>query len=117
MISPKEAFNQIARGANEIISEATLMERLDSKKPLRIKLGVDPTSPDLHFGHTVVINKLRQFQELGHEILFLIGDFTALIGDPSGRNVTRKPLSPDEIAQNAKTYSEQVFKILDPKKT
>src|SRR3989338_4002859 len=117
MISPKEAFNQIARGANEIISEATLMERLDSKKPLRIKLGVDPTSPDLHLGHTVVINKLKQFQELGHEVLFLVGDFSAMIGDPSGRNVTRKTLSLEEIAVNAKTYTDQVFKILDPQKT
>ena len=107
----------IKRGVSEIIGEDYLIERLSSDKPLRIKLGVDPTAADLHFGHTVVINKLRQFQELGHDVLFLIGDFTALIGDPSGRNVTRKPLSPEEIKANAKTYVDQVFKILDREKT
>lgn len=117
MIAAKEALAIIQRGADEIIQEEALLERLQSGVPLRIKLGIDPTASDLHFGHTVVINKLRQFQELGHEILFLIGDFTALIGDPTGRNVTRKPLSSDEILVNAKTYTEQVFKILDPAKT
>lgn len=107
----------IQRGADEVIQEEALLERLQSGVPLRVKLGVDPTAPDLHFGHTVVINKLRQFQELGHEILFLIGDFTAMIGDPTGRNVTRKPLSSDEIIANAHTYTDQVFKILDADKT
>ena len=107
----------IRRGTSEVIGEESLVERLKLGKPLRIKLGVDPTASDLHFGHTVVINKLRQFQELGHDVLFLVGDFTAMIGDPSGRNVTRKPLSPEEIAVNAKTYTDQVFKILDREKT
>jgi len=116
-MSAKEALAIIQRGADEIIQEEALLERFQSGVPLRIKMGIDPTAADLHFGHTVVINKLRQFQELGHEILFLIGDFTALIGDPTGRNVTRKPLSSDEILVNAKTYTEQVFKILDPSKT
>src|SRR3989338_3564670 len=111
------AVEIIRRGVDEIIGEEFLIERLQTGVPLRVKLGVDPTSPDLHLGHTVVINKLKQFQELGHEILFLVGDFTALIGDPSGRNVTRKPLSSEEIAINAKTYTDQVFKILDPQKT
>lgn len=117
MLSVKEAMDIIRRGTSEIIGEDALLARLESGKPLRVKLGVDPTAADLHFGHTVVINKLRQFQELGHEILFLIGDFTAMIGDPSGRNVTRKPLSSEEIAVNAKTYTDQVFKILDRDKT
>ncbi|HLB55699.1 MAG TPA: tyrosine--tRNA ligase [Coxiellaceae bacterium] len=107
----------IRRGISELIGEDNLIERLKNKKPLRVKLGIDPTASDLHLGHTVVINKLRQFQELGHDILFLIGDFTAMIGDPSGRNVTRKPLSAEEIAINAKSYTDQVFKILDRKKT
>lgn len=117
MMSKTQAFEILSRGVEEIIQEDTLLERLKRGTPLRVKLGVDPTSPDLHLGHTVVINKLRQFQELGHEILFLIGDFTAMIGDPSGRNVTRKPLSSEEIASNAKTYTDQVFKILDVKRT
>src|SRR3990167_4419052 len=107
----------IRRGISELIGEDNLIERLKNKKPLRVKLGIDPTASDLHLGHTVVINKLRQFQELGHDILFLVGDFTAMIGDPSGRNVMRKPLSPEEIAVNAKTYADQVFKILDSEKT
>lgn len=111
------AFEIIKRGVSEIISEEQLQARLAAGKPLRIKLGVDPTAPDLHLGHTVVINKLRQFQDLGHEVLFLIGDFTAMIGDPSGRNVTRQPLAPEDIASNAKTYTNQVFKILDRDKT
>lgn len=112
-----EALDVIQRGVAEMIGIENLTERLQSGKPLRVKLGVDPTAADLHLGHTVVINKLRQFQELGHDILFLIGDFTAMIGDPSGRNVTRKPLSPEEIKINAQTYVDQVFKILDRKKT
>ncbi|MCX7120686.1 MAG: tyrosine--tRNA ligase [Gammaproteobacteria bacterium] len=116
-MSAKEALALIRRGVSEIISEESLLERLESGLPLRVKLGIDPTAADLHFGHTVVINKLRQFQELGHDVLFLVGDFTSMIGDPSGRNVTRKPLSSEEIAINAKTYTQQVFKILDPEKT
>lgn len=117
MISGTAALEEIRHGVDEIIQEDALLERLESGVPLRVKLGFDPTAPDLHFGHTVVVNKARQFQELGHEILFLVGDFTAMIGDPSGRNVMRKPLSPEEIATNAKTYADQVFKILDPQKT
>lgn len=112
-----DALELIRRGADEIIHEAELVHKLERGKPLRIKAGFDPTAPDLHLGHTVLINKLRHFQELGHQVLFLIGDFTGLIGDPSGRNVTRKPLTTQEIKLNAKTYQEQVFKILDPEKT
>ena len=108
---------EIKRGAVDVISEEELREKLKTQKSLRVKLGVDPTSPDIHLGHTVVINKLRQFQDLGHQVLFLIGDFTARVGDPTGKNVTRQPLAPEEIAANAKTYQEQVFKILDPEKT
>ena len=107
----------LRRGAQEILSEPELLARLKLGKPLRIKAGFDPTAPDLHLGHTVLINKLRQFQELGHEILFLIGDFTGMIGDPTGKNVTRKPLSRDEVLENARTYEGQIFKILDPAKT
>lgn len=117
MVSAAAAMDVIKRGVSEIISEEQLLAKLETGKPLRVKLGVDPTAADLHFGHTVVINKLRQFQTLGHEVLFLIGDFTSLIGDPTGRNVTRKPLTPEEITVNAKTYTDQVFKILDPDKT
>ena len=113
----ENALDLIKRGADEIISEEELITRLKRGKPLRVKAGFDPTAPDLHLGHTVLINKLRHFQELGHDILFLIGDFTGLIGDPSGRNVTRKPLTPDEIKDNARTYEDQVFKILDKDKT
>lgn len=113
----ENALKLIKRGADEIFSEEELITRLKRGKPLRVKAGFDPTAPDLHLGHTVLINKLRHFQELGHHILFLIGDFTGLIGDPSGRNVTRKPLTPDEIKDNAKTYEDQVFKILDRDKT
>ena len=112
-----EALLEIRRGAEEILVEAELIERLETGKPLRVKVGFDPTAPDLHLGHTVLINKMRQFQDLGHEIIFLIGDFTGMIGDPSGKNATRPALSPEEIAQNALTYKEQVFKILDPDKT
>jgi len=117
MTSSREVLDIIQRGASEIIGEEFLLDNFKAKKQLRVKLGFDPTAPDLHFGHTVVINKLKQFQDLGHEILFLVGDFTAAIGDPSGRNVMRKPLSKEAILNNAKTYSEQVFKILNPKKT
>ena len=107
----------IKRGCDELLIESELMERLKSGRPLRVKAGFDPTAPDLHLGHTVLINKLRHFQDLGHHILFLIGDFTGLIGDPTGKNATRPPLSREQIVENAKTYKEQVFKILDPEKT
>ena len=112
-----ESLQLISHGADEIINEQELITKLKRGKPLRIKAGFDPTAPDLHLGHTVLINKLRHFQELGHQILFLIGDFTGLIGDPSGRNVTRKPLTMDEIKANARTYQAQIFKILDKEKT
>lgn len=113
----EESLQIIKRGTEEIISEPELKEKLAAGKPLRIKVGFDPTAPDLHLGHTVLINKMRQFQDLGHEVIFLIGDFTGMIGDPSGRNVTRPPLTRQEIMENAKTYKEQVFKILDSLKT
>jgi tyrosyl-tRNA synthetase len=112
-----DALELIKRGTDEILLEDALIAKLKRGKPLRVKAGFDPTAPDLHLGHTVLINKLRQFQELGHEVLFLIGDFTGMIGDPTGKNVTRKPLSRDEVLENAKTYEEQIFKILDPEKT
>ena len=105
------------RGADEILPLEELKKKLQKNKPLRIKVGFDPTSPDLHLGHTVVINKMRQLQDLGHEIIFLIGDFTGMIGDPSGKNVTRKPLTKDEVLENSKSYQEQIFKILDKDKT
>src|ERR1700755_2383878 len=107
------ALEVIGRGAEEIIKREDLQARLKLGRPLRVKAGFDPTAPDLHLGHTVLLNKMRQFQEFGHEVIFLIGDFTGLIGDPTGKNVTRKPLSPDEIKANARTYEAQVFKILD----
>ncbi len=107
----------IKRGAEEILVEKELIEKLESGKPLRVKAGFDPTAADLHLGHTVLINKLKQFQDLGHEVLFLIGDFTAMIGDPTGKSATRPPLTAEEVARNAETYKEQVFKILDPAKT
>ncbi len=107
----------IKRGADELLVEAELVEKLKSGKSLRIKAGFDPTAPDLHLGHTVLINKLRHFQDLGHHVMFLIGDFTGLIGDPTGKNATRPPLSREQVLQNAQTYREQVFKILDPEKT
>jgi len=113
----KEQIDIIKRGAVEIISEAELVKKLKKDTPLRIKVGFDPTAADLHLGHTVLLQKLRQFQDLGHEVLFLIGDFTASIGDPSGRNETRPPLSTEDIENNAATYKQQVFKILDPQKT
>jgi len=107
----------IKRGCHELIVEAELRDKIRTGRPLRVKLGMDPTAPDLHLGHTVVINKLRQFQDLGHHIQFLIGDFTGMIGDPSGKNATRPPLSREQILQNAKTYQDQVFKILDANRT
>ena len=112
-----EALALIARGTDEIIKLEDLEERLKSGRPLQVKVGFDPSAPDLHLGHTVIINKMRQFQELGHEVTFLIGDFTGMIGDPTGKNVTRKPLTPEQIKENADTYAEQVFKILDRDKT
>jgi tyrosyl-tRNA synthetase len=107
----------IRRGCDELLVESELAEKLAAGRPLRVKAGFDPTAPDLHLGHTVLINKLRQFQELGHHVLFLIGDFTGMIGDPSGRNATRPPLSREEIARNARTYTDQVFRILDRGRT
>lgn len=112
-----DIMQQLLRGADEIIPQAELQQKLDKGKPLQIKAGFDPTAPDLHLGHTVLINKLRQFQDLGHEVTFLIGDFTGLIGDPTGKSATRPPLTEAEIQQNAHTYKEQVFKILDPERT
>ncbi len=117
MSSIEDSLALIRRGAAEILVEEELVQKLSSGRPLRIKAGFDPTAPDLHLGHTVLINKLRQFQDLGHEVLFLIGDFTGMIGDPSGKSATRPPLTPEEVAANARTYQEQVFKILDPDKT
>lgn len=117
MSNHSEALALIRRGTTEIFSESELAERLAGGAPLRIKAGFDPTAPDLHLGHTVLLNKLRQFQDLGHTVLFLIGDFTGLIGDPTGKSVTRKPLSREEVASNAETYQAQVFKILDPQRT
>lgn len=117
MISLEKVLEEIKRGSAEIILEEELLIRLREKRPLRIKLGFDPTAPDIHLGHTVVLNKLRQFQLLGHEVIFLIGDFTAKIGDPTGKNKTRKPLTPEEVIKNTKTYEAQAFRILDPEKT
>ncbi len=117
MQSVQQSLAIIRRGAEEILVESELIEKLETGRPLRIKAGFDPTAPDLHLGHTVLLNKLKQFQDLGHEILFLIGDFTGMIGDPTGKNVTRKPLTPEQVQENAKSYQEQVFKILDPEKT
>ena len=108
---------EIKRGARDVLVESELLRKLQRGQPLRIKAGFDPTAPDLHLGHTVLLNKMRQFQQLGHEVVFLIGDFTGLIGDPSGRNATRPALTRAEIEQNAVTYKEQVFKILDPVRT
>lgn len=114
MVEVEQALALIKRGVEELLPEAELVEKLKSGRPLRIKAGFDPTAPDLHLGHTVLLNKLKHFQDLGHQILFLIGDFTGAIGDPSGKNVTRPPLSPEQVLQNAETYREQVGKILDP---
>ena len=113
----EEQLALIQRGTHEIISEEDLLKKLKENRPLKIKAGFDPTAPDLHLGHTVLINKLKVFQDLGHEVTFLIGDYTAMIGDPTGKSATRPPLSREQVLENAKTYQEQVFKILDPKKT
>jgi len=117
MASEQDQLSELRRGTDEILVESELASLLASGRSLRIKAGFDPTAPDLHLGHTVLINKLRQFQERGHEIFFLIGDFTGMIGDPTGKNVTRKPLTNEQVAANAETYREQVFKILDPERT
>jgi len=117
MITGDEALQRLKRGVDEILIESELTERLRSGRRLRVKAGFDPTAPDLHLGHTVLISKLRQFQDLGHEVLFLIGDFTGMIGDPTGKNATRPPLSRDEVIENARTYESQIYKILDPEKT
>jgi tyrosyl-tRNA synthetase len=117
MASVKEQMEELKRGADEILVESELVQRLEASECLRVKAGFDPTAPDLHIGHTVLINKMRQFQEFGHEVIFLIGDFTGMIGDPSGKNATRPPLSRDDVIENARTYEEQIFKILDPEKT
>lgn len=113
----KESLQIIKRGCAELLLEQELIEKLSTGRPLRVKAGFDPTAPDLHLGHTVLLNKMRQFQEMGHEAMFLIGDFTGMIGDPTGKNVTRKPLTRDEVIDNARTYEQQIFKILDPEKT
>ena len=110
----QDALQEIKRGADELLVEAELIEKLKTGRPLRIKAGFDPTAPDLHLGHTVLLNKLRQFQALGHHVIFLVGDFTGMIGDPTGKNTTRPPLTAEAVAENAKTYQDQVFKILDP---
>jgi tyrosyl-tRNA synthetase len=115
--SAEEQLAELKRGTTEILLEAELLTKLRRGKPLRIKAGFDPTAPDLHLGHTVLINKMRRFQDFGHEVIFLIGDFTGLIGDPSGRNATRPPLTPEDVQANARTYQDQIFKILDPQKT
>ncbi len=117
MTSVADALVQIGRGTDEILLEQDLADKLKRGKPLRIKAGFDPTAPDLHLGHTVLINKLRVFQDLGHEVMFLIGDFTGMIGDPTGKSATRPPLTRDDVIENAKTYEQQIFKILDPEKT
>jgi len=116
-MTSSDALSIIKRGTEEILLEDDLKKRLESGKPLRVKAGFDPTAPDLHLGHTVLINKLRQFQDLGHEVMFLIGDFTGMIGDPTGKSATRPPLTRDDVIENARTYEQQIFKILDPEKT
>ena len=113
----EQQIETIRRGADELLIESELVEKLKSGRPLRVKAGFDPTAPDLHLGHTVLLSKLKQLQDLGHHVVFLIGDFTGMIGDPSGKNATRPPLTREEIAQNARTYGEQVFKVLDPART
>lgn len=117
MASIEHALAEIKRGVEELIPEEELIEKLKEGRPLRIKLGADPTAPDIHLGHTVIFNKLRAFQELGHDVTFLIGDFTGMVGDPTGKNTTRPPLTREDVLRNAETYKEQVFKILDPAKT
>ncbi|TBR12982.1 MAG: tyrosine--tRNA ligase [Lysobacter sp.] len=113
----QDALDLITRGVDELLKPEELIKRLESGRPLRIKAGFDPTAPDLHLGHTVLLNKMRQFQGLGHQVIFLIGDFTGMIGDPTGKNVTRKPLTREDVAANAETYAEQVFKVLDRERT
>ncbi len=115
--SVNEQLQELGRGAEEILLESELKERLAAGRPLRVKAGFDPTAPDLHLGHTVLLNKMRQFQDLGHEAIFLIGDFTGMIGDPSGKTATRPPLTPEQVQENARTYEAQVYKILDPQRT
>ena len=117
MVPPAEALELIKRGSDELISEPELIRKLSQGRPLRVKLGLDPTAPDLHLGHTVVLNKMRHFQDLGHTVQFLIGDFTGMIGDPSGKNQTRPPLSREQILENAKSYRSQMARILDPERT
>ncbi len=117
MLAPARQLDELRRGASELLTEADLVRKLARGKPLRVKAGFDPTAPDLHLGHTVLINKMRQFQELGHTAIFLIGDFTGMIGDPSGKNATRPRLTPEEVQANARTYQDQIFRILDPEKT
>ncbi|MGC9458487.1 tyrosine--tRNA ligase [Vibrio genomosp. F10] len=117
MASIEAALAEIKRGVDELIPEEELIAKLKENRPLRIKLGADPTAPDIHLGHTVILNKLRAFQELGHDVTFLIGDFTGMVGDPTGKNTTRPPLTREDVLRNAETYKEQVFKILDPAKT
>ncbi|MDP8161966.1 tyrosine--tRNA ligase [Pasteurella skyensis] len=116
-LSIETQLAELKRGVEDIYSENDLIEKLKENRPLRIKLGADPTAPDIHLGHTVVLNKLRQFQQLGHEVYFLIGDFTGMVGDPSGKNTTRPPLTKEDVLRNAETYKSQIFKILDPEKT
>src|SRR5712691_2612195 len=113
----EDQLAELERGAHEVLITAELEKKLRPGVPLRVKAGFDPTAPDLHLGHTVLLNKLRQFQQFGHEVTFLIGDFTGMIGDPSGRNATRPRLTPDEIKSNAHTYEQQIYKILDPATT
>jgi len=117
MLPAAQQIDELRRGTAELLTEADLLRKLGRGRPLRVKAGFDPTAPDLHLGHTVLLNKMRQFQQLGHEVIFLIGDFTGMIGDPSGKNATRPRLTPDEVQANARTYQEQVFRILDPEKT
>ncbi|TXH77094.1 MAG: tyrosine--tRNA ligase [Thiothrix sp.] len=117
MMQSSDILNELERGTEEILVKSELVEKLKKGRPLRVKVGFDPTAPDLHVGHTVIINKMRQFQELGHQVIFLIGDFTGRIGDPTGKSATRPPLTEEQVNQNATTYKEQVFKILDPEKT
>lgn len=116
-VNNQDTLSELKRGVEAILIEEELLKRLQTKKVLRIKLGFDPTAPDIHLGHTVVLNKLKQFQDLGHQVVFLIGDFTAMIGDPTGKSATRPPLTEEQVMQNAETYQDQLFKILDPKKT
>jgi tyrosyl-tRNA synthetase len=117
MLPPAQQVDELRRGASELLTEADLLRKLGRAQPLRVKAGFDPTAPDLHLGHTVLINKMRQFQELGHTAIFLIGDFTGMIGDPSGKNATRPRLTPEEVQANARSYQEQIFRILDPDRT